>query len=209
MLVIVLDLIAGLLIGAQFLVPRKLHKRMDGRLRDLLRIRSDMQNPLKKKNLIWSIIPTGILLIGIIVWALLQDVAEGMPATGQLATSIVLALAGVIAGIGSMIFIIWVIKLLILYIARYIHYLGTYKSIYSVMIISIILTIAAILVFRVTPVNFAIFIATYVITVSIFGGWMEATPLAQKYLTFESGVLARFGLIVFITSKVIQLNYYL
>lgn len=201
-IVVFLDLTAGLLICVQFLLPQGLHESIDKRLLELLRPDADSKELLNRKVLSWSIIPTASIIIAIIINGMIQDLAKNILSIGEIVLSTFSMLSGVLVGIGVLIFIIWTRKR--------IHLFRKLNPISVVMVTSIVLGILSLWAFIVLTKTFSVhitaFLAAFTVGIMLMGVWMEATPLAQKYLTFRGGVLARLGLLIFIVSKVIQLT---
>ncbi len=56
----------------------------------------------------------------------------------------------------------------------------------------------------VSLVSLVSFLVTFVITTAFLGAWINAMPLLQRFLSFQSGAVSRIGILVFITAKIIQ-----
>ena len=192
-----LDLIAGTLIGAHLLIPRTLHKKMDKRIRELMALESGAEDPGHRKSLYVSIAIVLAFFIALTAWGVHKDLGGDTFTVGQLIILTSFTLIGAAIGIAALVGIALA--------RRQIRRLRSWDPILTVMatswglgILTILLTPYIATIFRPLTIGCA---GASVVLGAIMGG----IPLARRYLSFQEGVLARLGILVFIASKVIQL----
>ena len=71
--------------------------------------------------------------------------------------------------------------------------------------IAVIVGILALLSTKVASQSFDIMILGFVFSLAFMTLLVEVLPIARRFLTFESGILARVGITIFIVSKIIQI----
>lgn len=204
-LVIVLDLLAGLLVGAHFFIPRHVHKRTDKRVLRFLRPQKDEQDLLQKRSLIWSGIPAGLTFVGIIVWAVLQGIQKDAGSVGQAATSTVLMFVGALAGMGALVLVAWAERYILNWAGRFIPTIRMTNLAPFVWVSSVVLCFLAIFALRIATGVLVPLLVTFALGNIWLMLWMLAGPHIRQFLTFQSGVLARLGLLLFIIGKLILL----
>lgn len=199
-LIVWLDLAAGVLVGAQFLLSQRLHERTDNWLRRVITLPSDAKDPGHKASLWVSIIATSIFFVGVTTYGVIQDLGKATFSSGELAISTGMILVGAILGIGALVGLVLA--------RRKLHCLGRLDPIRTVMTASLVLGILPLLSLLRIPSMLFPGVIGFTSGSLVMGVIMEGVPLARHYLTFKGGVLARLGLLLFIISKVIQLTSY-
>lgn len=204
-LVIVLDLLAGLLIATNYLMSKGTLKRIDGWLRKELPHRGQMRDPLHRRSLRLSIALASLVFVGIIVWAILQDVRNSTTAQ-QLATSTVMYLLGALVGMAGLVLLVWALRQLLHWANRFIGILGRVYLMQAIWVTSVVVCFLAILGMRKVTGALIPFLVTFALGNLLLGLWMLAVPYVQRYLTtLQGGALARIGLVIFVISKLIHL----
>lgn len=75
--IIIADLIAGVLIGIQFLLSRERHERIDNKLLDKLKKNALDEGALKIKSMLIPGSLTAIVMLGIIIHGTVIDLSKG------------------------------------------------------------------------------------------------------------------------------------
>jgi len=192
-----LDLIAGILVGAHFLIPRRLHEKVDKKIRELIALESGFEDPGHRKSLYISIAFVLAFFIALTVWGVHEDLGRGTFTLGQLILSYTFTLIGAAIGIGALVGIVLA--------RRQSHRLQKWDPITTVMITSMGLSVLTFLLTPFVAITFRPATIGCAGASAVLGVIMEGIPLARRYLSFQEGVLARLGILVFIASKVIQL----
>jgi hypothetical protein len=102
-IIVCLDLTAGILIGAHFLIPRRLHEKVDQKIRELIALEPGTDNPGHRKSLYTSIAIALIFFIILTVWGIHEDLGRGIFTVGQITLSTILTILGIIIGIGVLV----------------------------------------------------------------------------------------------------------
>lgn len=205
-----LDLIAGLLVALNFLIPDKTLEKYDKWILNGLPESGEEWDPLQPKSLRLSIPLATIVFVGLIVWAMLRDLANNTYSADQVAISALLYVFGALTG--------GVMLLILAFLLRRFMTLAWAKKIFNIKqkvdirpaiwIFSMVLCLLPVLVLGPIGATGAIIAigATFSIGSFLLGMWMLLVPFVCKYLTLRRDrVLARIGLIVFIASKLIQI----
>lgn len=197
-LIVGLDLVAGILVAAHFLTPRPIHEKIDERIRELIALESGADDPGHRNSLYTSIAIVLVFFIALTAWGVHEDLGRGIFTVGQLVWSTSFTLIGAAIGIGALVGIALA--------RRQVRRLQKWDPILTVMTTSLVL---ALLTISLTPHVATTFRPATIGCAGasvILGAIMEGIPLARRYLSFQEGVLARLGILVFIASKVIQLS---
>lgn len=193
-LVISLDLIAGLLVGIHLWVPGRFRQQWD---RWLLENLAPDDAPVDEKTVKGSIIITALVVIAVMAWGYFTDINKGTFTSQELLNVSLLVVAGVpIAAL-----------LLFIVILLYQKITLTHR-IPLVLIITIFSLVAVpliILLINVTNRSLDSMIIGLVFSLALMTLLVQLLPLARRFFTFESGVLARLGVTVFIIGKIIQI----
>ena len=193
-----LDLFAGILVAAHFLLPKRLHEKIDGWLQKAMALPPGARDPGHTKSLWVSIVLALAFFVGVTAWGVVVDLGKAILSVQQLAISSSLVLAGAIVGIGILVGIVLA--------RRNLPCFNKLNPILTVMYASIVLVVLAIIQLLWVPHQLFPAIIGLSSGFLIMGLIMEGVPLARQYLTFQGGVLARIGLLLFIASKIIQLK---
>jgi magnesium-transporting ATPase (P-type) len=196
-IVVCLDLTAGILIAAQLLIPRRLYEKLDKKIRELVALEPGAEDPGYIKSLYTSIAIAITFFIIFIAWAIHEDLGRGIFTVGQITLTTILTILGVIIGIGVLVGIAMA--------RRHLRYLQGRDPIMTVMTTSLGLAVLTIILVGIVSAIFRPILIGIASASLILGVIMEGVPLTRKYLTFQEGVLARLGILVFIASKIIQL----
>lgn len=194
-LITILDLVAGLLLAIHLWVPKGLRGKWDKYL--IIKLNPE-DAPVDAKTIKGSIIITTIVVIIIMTWGYFVEINQGTFTSQELWSFTALVLAGVpIATIllFSVMLLHQKIKLekkipLVLFI--------TVFSLIVLPLISYLLTITNGLIDRI--------IIGFLFSFSFMTLLIQSLPVARRFLTFESGVLARLGVTLFVISKIIQIT---
>lgn len=198
---LIMDLFAGILIGIQFLLKRQTHARIDQAILKRLKRRIAPRGLLRNSMIILAVVLTAAILLFFIVRGLFVDLAGGVFTPCQIAISTVILIVGLAVGIGVFVLIIWLHKK--------VNWLRRQDPIKIVVLTTMLLGIVFVSIFISLVGRVSIYVTSFLVTFSIgimlMGIWIGMMPYAQKYLTFKSGILIRFGILLFIASRIIQL----
>jgi len=193
---VILEIIAALFISIQFLTTRKWHSDTDKRLLAILSRKIAPRGKLRTFVLILTSLLAFIVILGFIIWGATQDLKNPNVNILRLMSLNGLSFAGFI--------------LSIIVVFTSIRVVRKYKNINPVgFLVTMGFILGAISFFvplflhaNVYILSFIIFFTAGILLTSL---WLGAMPYLQKYLTFKSGVLIRFGIIIFIVAKIFQL----
>jgi hypothetical protein len=193
-----LDLFAGILAATRFLLPIRWHEKIDNWLKEAIALPPGAVDPGHTKSIWFSIGIALAVFVVLTAWGMVVDLGKAILSVQQLAISSSLVLAGAIIGIGILVGIVLA--------RRNLSRFNKLNPILTVMYASIILGLLSIIQLLWVPHQLFPAIIGLSSGFLIMGLIMEGVPLARQYLTFEGGVLARIGLLLFIASKFIQLK---
>lgn len=197
-LTVSLDLIAGLLIGTHLWVPKTYRQSWD---RFLLRSLAPDNNPVDETTFKGSIIFTTIMVIGMMVWGYFTDINKGnIPAEELIKTSL-LVISGIPIAAMSLVAVIVLYQKL----HQKIEVIHRIPLVSVIAAIAVIVGILALLLTKVASQSFDSMILGFVFSLAFMTLLVEVLPIARRFLTFESGILARLGITIFIVSKIIQI----
>lgn len=209
--VIILDLLAGILIATNFLVPDNALRRIDKWLWGELPTRKQALKPLHRKSIRISIPPAVLLFLGILVWAIVQDFGKRTFSIQQVAVSVGIYLLGAFLGMATLIMLAGGPRGLPVWTRRFIHTRPgtTLEDVWFISFVTSFLAFAvlfALIMLKIIIEPLIAFLATFVLGDFFLGMWMLLVPYMQGYFRLGNRVLAHIGLIIFIISKVIQLT---
>lgn len=198
---LIMDLFAGILIGIQFLLKRQTHARIDQAILKRLKRRIAPRGLLRNSVIILAGVLTAVILLFFIVRGLFVDLAGGVFTPCQIAISTAILIAGLVIAVGVLVLIIWLHKK--------VDWLRRQDPIKIIVLTTMLLSIVFVSIFISVVGRVSIyvtsFLAAFSMGIMLMGIWIGMMPYAQKYLTFKSGVLIRFGILLFIASRIIQL----
>jgi len=135
------------------------------------------------------------------VRGLFVDLAGGVFTPCQIAISTVILIVGLAVGIAMFVLIIWLHKK--------VNWLRSQDPIKIVVLTTMLLGIVFVSIFISLVGRVSIYVTSFLDTFSIrimlMWIWFGMMPYVQKYLTFKSGIVIRFGILLFIASRIIQL----
>ncbi len=190
---LIVDLIAGLLVGIHLWVPETYRQTWDKWLIDNLAPNS---SPVDEKTIRGSIIITAIVVIGVMIWGYFTDINQGSFTSDELLNSSLLVITGIpIAGI-----------LIVAVIALY-QKITTIHGVPLVTIIAILGITCPLVLLLINVTNQTVdrIIIGFVFSLALLALLIQLLPLSRKFFTFDSGVLARIGVTIFILGKLIQI----
>jgi glucan phosphoethanolaminetransferase (alkaline phosphatase superfamily) len=193
-----LDLFAGILAGTSFLLPKRWHEKIDNWLQRAMALSPGAKDPGHSKSLWVSIILALAFFVGLTAWGVVVDLGKATLSVRQLAISSSMVIVGAIIGIGILVCIVLA--------RRNLPRFSKLNPILTVMYASIVFGMLSIIQLLWVPHQLFPAIIGLSSGFLIMGLIMEGVPLARQYLTFQGGVLARIGLLLFIASKIIQLK---
>lgn len=201
--IVVADLIAGVLIGIQFFLGEERYKKIDKWL--LGKLRKDIidDGSFRIKAMIIPGALTAIFMLGIIIHGMVTDLVQGNISTGRILLSTTSLVGGTAIGIGILFFTIW--------LHRKVSCIRKYNPTALVVTIGMLMGTLAIVAFVIAigkiSVHITALITAFAMGVMLMGVWTGGIEYVQRYLTFKGNVLIRFGLLVFVLSKVFQWIY--
>lgn len=201
--IIIADLVAGLLIGIQFLLASEQHERIDRKL--LKKIGGDLlsNGHLKLKTMMIPGSLTTLVMLGIIIHGTVIDLVKGALSTGEILLSAVSLVGGTVIGIGILILTVW--------LHRKVSFFRKLNPIAVVITVGMLMGILSLTVFVMVAgkvsVHVIALVAAFSVGVMLMAAWTGGMKYIQRYLTFRSGVLIRLGILVFIGGKAFQLIY--
>lgn len=190
------DLLAGLLIGLHLWVPKPHRERWD---RFLIERLAPDDNPVDEITLKGSIIGTSVMVIVTMVWGYFTDINKGnVPAEELIKTSL-------LTTAGLPIAVILLIAVIVLYqkLHRKMKLIHRIPLVSVIAATAVIVGILALLLTKVAGQSFDSMILGFVFSLVFLTLLVEVLPMARRFLTFESGILARLGITMFIASKII------
>jgi len=193
-----LDLVAGILVATHFLLPKRLHEKIDSWLQRAMALPTGAKDPGHDASLWVSIILALVFFVVLTAWGVGTDLGKATFSVQQLVISSSMILAGAIVGMGILVGIVLA--------RRNLPRLSKFDPILTVMYTSIIFGTLTVVSLLWAPRQLFPAIIGLSSGFLIMGLIMEGVPLARQYLTFQGGVLARIGLLLFIASKIIQLK---
>lgn len=201
--IIIADLVAGLLIGIQFLITKEKYKSWDENLLKKLQVNIFDSDSFKMKTMLIPGSLTATIMLGIIIHGTIVDLMEGALNVGHILLSAVSLTGGMIIAISIMFLVIWIRTL-----SSRLRKFSPMLIVYLVgMVLGIaFLSILIVIVGRVSTHIIAL-IAAFTVGVMLMGVWAGGMKYIQQYLTFTNGVLIRLGILVFMGSKCLQLIY--
>jgi len=197
---IIMEIIAAGLLAIHFLMKRKTHTTIDNWLLTRLSRKITPRGRLRPGVMVIVGILTFIVMLSIAIWGFVKDYQGKAWPTENLIISYVFFIAAAIGGILTITVILWIHNK---------YRFTDYNPINLVIILSVIISLACLLIASLLAANsvrIVSFLLTYSFTTLVIALWFGAMPYAQKYLTIRSGVLVRFGFIIFIAAKLIQLK---
>jgi hypothetical protein len=195
-LVIILEIVATIFISIQFLTTRNWHTKIDKWLLKRLSRKISPRGKLRTFVLTLALTLTSIIILGFIVWGATQDLKNPNANLSRLMILNGLSLAGFILSV--------VIVFAGVNVLDKIKEANPTVSIITVGFIFGAVTFILPLAVHanVAVITFYIFFSAGIIFTSL---WLGVMPYLQKYFTFKSGVLIRFGIVIFIVAKIFQL----
>jgi hypothetical protein len=198
---LIMDLLAGILIGIQFLLKRQTHAKIDKAILKRLRRRITPRGQLRRSVLIIAAALTAAVILFFIIRGIIVDMrGETFNITREVISTISL-LAGLMVGIGVLVLTTW--------LSGKVTWLRRQDPISTIFFTAFLLGMVSILVLGAVAGRISVYIISFVVAFSVgtmlMGIWIATMPFAQRYLTFKSGVLVRFGILLFIVSRIIQL----
>jgi hypothetical protein len=192
---IVLDLLAGILAGMELLVPKTTYKKFDNYLL------GGLQDTITRKGSVrWIWIFVAIIVVIGIFGALTFSAFSTDIRNGRIIESVFVIL-GFLAGM--------IVLALVARFYRVINSLQKKNPMQLTFGVSLVLGIAsllAVLLINVHVIILTSFLMAFSITTMLMGIIVAIMPLAQKFLTFQSGVLIRLGVVLFIVARIIELT---
>jgi len=201
--IIIADLVAGLLIGMQFLLTKEKYKSWDEKLLKKLQVNIFDSDSFKIRTMLIPGSLTAVIMFGIIIHGTIVDLTEGALNVGHVLLSAVSLTGGMIIAIGIMFLVVW--------IKNRVRRFRKFNPMIMVYLVGMVLGIALLSVFimvvgRVSTHIIAL-IAAFAVGVMLMGVWAGGMRYIQQYLTFTKGVLIRLGILIFVGSKLLQLIY--
>ena len=193
-LVVSLDLIAGLLVGVHLWIPEKYRQIWD---KWLLRNLAPDDNPIDEKTVKGSIFITTLIVVGIMVWGYFVDINQGSFTAQELANISLLVITGIPLAV------IFLVAVIALY--QKITTIHTIPLVLIITIFGVVIASLALLLVNVTNQLVDRIIIGFVFSLSVMTLLVQLLPLARRFFTFESGVLGRLGVTLFIVSRIIQI----
>ncbi len=201
--IIMADLIAGVLIGIQFLVAREQYQLWDRKLLKKLRKRVFDDGSFSIKTMLIPGSLTAIVMLGIILHGTIKDLVQGNLNVVTILLSALSLIGGMLIGISVLIFIVW--------IHRKVSYFKKFNPTIVVVTAGFIISATSLTLFVImtgkVSVHVIALIAAFSVGVMLMGVWTGGLKSIQSYLTFKNGVLIRLGLLVFVGSRAFQLIF--
>jgi hypothetical protein len=190
--VVILDLLAGILIATNFLIPDNILRRIDRWLWEELPTPKQALEPLHRKSIRLSIPPAVLLFLGIIVWAIVQDLGKRTYSIQQVAVSVSIYLLGAFLGMATLVMFARGTRGVPVWARRFIHTRAgaTVGEVYLVSFGMALLAFAvlfALIRFKMIIEPLIAFLATFAIGDLFLGLWMLLVPSIQGY--FRLGVI--------------------
>ena len=204
----ILDLIAGICMALDFLFP-KVGEPAGRWLVRQLPDKHEVLDPLHPKTIRFNVIVTFFVLALIIAWAVAKD--AGTSTTPQLWGTIGLFAIG--SAMGAT--LITILALTLNKLGKYIYILktGSQLSYFMWLIGFAVMILALYLVSSLATKGMIVFItptATFILTVVILPTAMMSAPSVRQFIDATPRkrvyAIARIGLIIFVTSKIIELT---
>ncbi len=193
-LVISLDLVAGLLVGIHLWVPERYRKKWDSWL---LRSLAPVSNPVDEKTVRGSIIITTLVVVGIMTWGYFIDINQGSFTAQELSYVSLLVIIGVSLAV--------ILLLAVIALYQRITTIHTIPLVLIISIFGVVVSPLTLLLINYTNQLVDRIIIGFVFSLALITLLVQLLPLARKFFTFESGVLARLGVTAFIVSRIIQI----
>jgi len=193
-LVIIFDLIAGLLVGMHLWVPGKYRRNWDGWLLGKL---SPEDNPVDEKTFKWSFAVTTVVIAGIVIWGYSVDINQGAFTAQELLNVSLLVVAGIPLAV------LFIVGVIMLY--QRITFIHGVPLTVIISILAVCTAILTLLLISTTNQVVDRIIIGFVFSVAFLTLSIQLIPLVRRFLTFESGVLARLGVTIFVISRFIQI----
>lgn len=192
-LVVGFDLIAGLLVGIHLWVPGKYRQIWDKWLLEYLAPTSD---PVDEKTVKGSILTTTLVVIVVMVVGYFIDINQGSFTSQELLNSSLLVITGIPIAVVLLIIVI-----------------ALYQKITIVHTIPLVIVITALgiagpftlLLINISNQTVDRIIIGFVFSLALMILLVQLLPLSRKFFTFESGVLPRLGVTIFVLSRIIQI----
>lgn len=193
---VVFDMIAGILAGMQVLLPKGYYEKVDNYLIGELRDTVTHKGSLRWLWLIGGIIVTVTIIVMLVFSSIIKDLNQGRVA------ETVVFITGFIVGITILAIITRFYRL----ISGLRDFKPTEFAFLSGMILGIISFVIVILLAGRVSVLAITFLVPFSVSSMIMGILFLMMPAAKRFLTFQSGVLLRVGVIMFIIARVIELK---
>ncbi|MEQ4487576.1 MAG: hypothetical protein AAC993_01900 [Dehalococcoides mccartyi] len=192
-LINVLDLIAGLLIGANLWIPAKYLQKLDNLLITNLAVTNDH---IDKRTICWSILFTALAFSGILIYGYINDVNQENIDLMDLTKVSLFTIIGMPIAI--------VITLGIINLYRKLKFI---RSIPLFIIIAIMGMAAPfmLLLLNNSSIEISAMIIGYVFSLGVITILLQLLPLIRRFFTFSNNVLARIGITLFVVSRFIQI----
>ncbi len=199
--IIPMEAIAGILLAINVLIPRSWLACIDRWLITRLSRTNTPRGRLRKSNWMIALGISFCILFGLVIYGIIIFLkSDGGQITSAI-ISITLLSAGIILGILSVIFLVWLHSTY--------SWLRQSHPVLFVSLVSIILGIIFMLL-AIFALKNNLYLLSIVMTYSsvliLSGLWIALVPAIRSYLSFKSGVLIRIGLIIFLIAKFMQLS---
>ncbi|MBI4188592.1 MAG: hypothetical protein HY529_05240 [Chloroflexi bacterium] len=194
------DMLAGILAGMEILVPKSIYKKIDEYLLGELQDTVTRRGSLRWLWIIGAIILTMVVILMLEFSAFTKDIGNG-----RILETVALIL-GFLVGM--------IILAIVIRFYRLITSLRSINPTQFAIIAGFVLgvvswIIATLLAGRSTSHSTILavsFLIAFSASITIMGLLVGIMPLAKRFLTFQSGVLLRIGIILFIVARIIELR---
>ncbi len=195
---ILLEAIGSILVAFDILVPRSWRKTLD------TAVGSWVGSGTQPRGAIAGTVVSVLIVIG---WAVMTDLQSNQ-ANANTVTSITLMLAGTCGGI-AVPFMVTRFVIRVFDIAGLVFHMPA-KADRGIVVyfVALAVTIAGVYIFAsaaaLSLFSLVSFLVTFIITAAFLSAWINAVPILQRFLSFQSGAVSRIGILVFIAAKIMQ-----
>lgn len=201
--IVIADLAAGLLVGMQFLLTQEKYKSWDEKLLKKLQVNIFDSDSFTIKTMLIPGSLTAVIMLGIIIQGTIVDLTEGALNVGHILLSAISLTGGMIIAIGIIFLVVWM--------NNRVRRFRKFNPMMMVYLVGMVLGIAFLFVLMVVvgrvSTHIIALIVAFTVGVMLMGVWAGGMRYIQQYLTFANGVLIRLGILVFVSSKFLQLIY--
>jgi len=201
---IYLEIIAAVLAGLDYLVPPKVYDTLDKQLKNLLKHEESNEAPLDRKSLSLSYLIVAAVVLGIMGWGAYQDIHQGNLATLQIARSYIFLFVGVLLGMVALVLFTHLLERLVKSFKR--NSVGVMGRSNLAWFVAIALLFAGIFSLAPSPQWLDSLPLGFAFGAIMLDLLLLALAPLQKWLTFDDKIMARLGILIFLSAMIIQLK---